>query len=30
MTMHSWTAKHWIVASLIVILAVLAFLASWT
>lgn len=28
-TMHQWTAKHWIFASIVMILAVLTFLASW-
>jgi hypothetical protein len=30
MIMHDWTAKHWIIASLIILLAVGAFVYSWS
>lgn len=30
MTMHDFTAKHWIAAAVILIVAVGAFLFSWT
>jgi len=30
MTMHDWTARHWIVASIIILLAVGAFSLSWS
>ncbi len=29
MIMHNWTAKHWIIAALIVILGAGAFILSW-
>jgi hypothetical protein len=29
MMMHEWTAKHWIIASAIAIIAVGAFVLSW-
>ncbi len=29
MTMHQWTARHWIAAAAIAILAVLAFSLMW-
>jgi len=28
--MHEWTAKHWIIASLIIIVAVGSFILSWS
>jgi hypothetical protein len=30
MTMHDFTARHWIVASIIILLAVGAFSLSWS
>ena len=30
MIMHQWTAKHWIVASIIILVAVGAFALSWS
>lgn len=30
MIMHEWTARHWIVASIIILLAVGAFSLSWS
>jgi hypothetical protein len=30
MRMHDWTAKHWIVAAIIIIVAVGAFSLSWS
>jgi hypothetical protein len=30
MTMHNWTAKHYFIASLIILLAVGAFALSWS
>jgi hypothetical protein len=30
MTMHQWTAKHWIAAALVAILAVAAFSLMWS
>ncbi len=30
MTMHDFTAKHWITAAVIILVAVGAFLFSWT
>jgi|RhiMetdeSRZDD1v2_1073273.scaffolds.fasta_scaffold1008284_2 hypothetical protein len=30
MIMHEWTAKHWIIASLIIIVAVGSFILSWS
>jgi hypothetical protein len=30
MTLHDWEAKHWIIAALIVIVAVGAFAYSWS
>jgi hypothetical protein len=30
MTMHDFTARHWIVASIIIVLAVGAFALSWS
>jgi hypothetical protein len=30
MTMHDFTAKHWIVASIIILVAVGAFALSWS
>lgn len=30
MIMHDWTAKHWIISSVIILLAVGAFALSWS
>ena len=30
MLMHDWTAKHWIISSIIILLAVGAFALSWS
>jgi hypothetical protein len=30
MIMHNWTAKHWIISSLIILLAVGAFVLLWS
>jgi hypothetical protein len=30
MRMHDWTAKHWIVATIIILVAVGAFSLSWS
>lgn len=30
MRMHDWTAKHWIAATIIILLAVGAFSLSWS
>jgi hypothetical protein len=30
MTMHQWTAKHWIAAAMVAILAVAAFSLMWS
>jgi hypothetical protein len=30
MTMHDWTAKHWIIASLVILAGVGAFILSWS
>jgi hypothetical protein len=30
MIMHNWTAKHWVISSLIILLAVGAFVLIWS
>jgi len=30
MLMHDWTAKHWIISAIIILLAVGAFALSWS
>ena len=30
MIMHQWTAKHWIISSIIILVAVAAFALSWS
>lgn len=30
MIMHQWTAKHWIISCIIILVAVGAFAASWS
>jgi hypothetical protein len=30
MIMHQWTAKHWVISCIIILVAVGAFAASWS